>query len=45
MEEDDSVRLGADVYLQRLLRRRTDLERFWSGVKISCIGLSLVRMA
>lgn len=44
MEDDDTIRFfGADVYLRKLVDRKTFVERFWTGLKAACIGLSLVR--
>jgi hypothetical protein len=45
MTQEDELRLGADGYLQKLLRRKTIQDDIWGGFKFSCILLSLVSRA
>ncbi len=33
---------NADNYVLDLYRRRTFNEAFWAGIKVACVGLSLV---
>ena len=44
MEQDDKVQLVQDSAsnIWKVVREKTDLERFWSGIKLSCICISLV---
>ena len=42
MDEEDTLRLGADAYLAKLLDRKSLLQRFISSLKIGAIALSLV---
>ena len=45
MESSDKIQLVQDsaANILKVVREKTDLERFWSGVKISCIFIALVR--
>ena len=44
MEQDDKIQLVQDSAsnIWKVVREKTDLERFWSGIKLSCICISLV---
>ena len=46
MQQDDKIQLVQDSAsnIWKVVREKTDSERFWSGLKISCICISLVRM-
>ena len=45
MDNSDKIQLVQDsaANILKVMRERTDLERFWSGIKISCIFIALVR--
>ena len=46
MLQDDKIQLVQDSAsnIWKVVREKTDSERFWSGLKISCICISLVRV-
>ena len=45
MDNSDKIQLVQDsaANILKVVREKTDLERFWSGIKISCIFIALVR--
>ena len=44
MEKDDTIQLVPEsaANILKLVREKTDLERFWSGLKVSCLFVALV---
>ena len=44
MENDDKIQLVHDSAsnIWKLVREKTESERFWTGIRISCICISLV---
>ena len=42
-DEEDTLKLGADAYLAKLLERKSLLQKFLSSLKIAAIAISLVR--
>ena len=45
MDHDDKIQLVQDSAsnIWKVVREKTETERFWSGLKISCICISMVR--
>ena len=41
---EDELRFGADHYLKKLAERRSFLEKFWGGIKVTCIFMALVSL-
>jgi len=38
---EDELRFGADHYLKKLLERKSFLESFWGGIKVTCVFMAL----
>ena len=41
---EDELRFGADHYLKKLAERRSFLEKFWGGIKVTCIFMAFVSL-
>ena len=39
---EDELRFGADHYLKKMLERKSFLESFWGGIKVTCVFMALV---
>ena len=39
---EDELRFGADHYLKKLLERKSFMESFWGGIKVTCVFMALV---
>ena len=42
MTQEDELQLGADGYLQKLLKRKTIVDHLWNGFKFTCLFFALV---
>ena len=42
---EDELRFGADHYLKKLAERRSFVEKFWGGIKVTCVFMALVSLA
>ena len=47
MENDDKIQLVHDSAsnIWKVVREKTESERFWTGIRISCICISLVSIS